>query len=73
MSNLLITQIVVAVAAAAGLGLFGWLVAVPSISAREGFWQRLGAGLLSGYLFFVLVGVGVAAAVGSLLLWPQLF
>jgi hypothetical protein len=72
-SNLMITQLVVAVAAAAGLALFGWLVAVPSVSARQGFWQRLGAGLLSVYLFVVLVAIGVAAGIALILLWPRLF
>lgn len=73
MSNLMITQLVVAVVAIAAIGLFGWLVAVPSIAAREGFWQRLGAGLLSAYLLAVLTAVGVAAGIGIIWVWPRIF
>lgn len=72
MSNLLITQIVVAVVAVTAIGLFCWLVAVPSVAAREGFWQRLGAGLLSAYLLAVLAAVGVAAGIAIIWAWPRL-
>lgn len=73
MSNLLITQIVVTIAAVAGIGLFGWLVAVPSVAAREGFWQRFAAGALSVYLFLVLAGVGVAVGIWvTVWLWPRI-
>ena len=73
MSNLLITQIVVSIAAVAGIGLFGWLVAVPSIAAREGFWQRFAAGALSVYLFVVLAGIGVGAGIWvTVWLWPRI-
>lgn len=72
MSNLEITQIVVATVAALGIGLFAWLVAVPSVAAREGFWQRFAAGLLSLYMFGVLAATGVAAGIGVIWLWPRL-
>ena len=72
MSNLQITQIVVGTAAVVGIALFAWLVAVPSVAAREGFWQRLAAGLLSVYMFGVLAATGVAAGIAVLWLWPRL-
>lgn len=72
MSNLMITQIVVAAVAATAIGLFGWLVAVPAVAAREGFWQRLAAGILSAWMLVVLAAIGVAAGIGVIWLWPRI-
>jgi len=72
MSNLLITQLVVGVVAITAIGLFTWLVAVPAVAAREGFWQRLAAGLLSAYLLAVLAALGVAAGIGIIWAWPRI-
>jgi hypothetical protein len=72
MTNVQITQIVVALAAIASVSLFLWLVLVPSVAAREGFWQRFLAGALSVYLFAVMAAVGVAAGIGVIWAWPRL-
>lgn len=72
MSNLLITEVVVAVAAVVGLVTFVWLVVAPSVSARERVWERIVTGLLSVYVLAVLVAVGIAAGIAIIWAWPQL-
>ena len=72
MSNLLVTEVVVALAAVVGLVTFIWLVAAPSIAARERVWERIVTGLLSIYVLAVLVAIGLAAGIGIIWLWPQL-
>lgn len=72
MSNVLITQIVVAAAVVVGLGTFLYLVAIPSITARQRLWERLVATVLSIYVLVVLVGIGVAAGIGVIWAWPRI-
>lgn len=72
MSNVLITQIVVAAAVVVGVGSFLHLVVIPSVSARERVWERLVATILSVYVLAVLVGIGVAAGVAVIWAWPQI-
>jgi hypothetical protein len=72
MTNVLITQLVVAVCAVVGLGAFLYLIAVPSIAARERVWERVVATVLSVYVLVVLVGIGVAAGIAVIWAWPQI-
>jgi len=72
MSNLLITQIVVALAIVGSVGVFfGW-IAIPAIKARQGTWDRVAAGLLSVYAFAVFAALGVGVGLGVLLLLPRI-
>ncbi|MEI6663166.1 MAG: hypothetical protein WCL20_02540 [Actinomycetes bacterium] len=72
MSNVLITQVVVAAAVIIGLAAFLYLVAVPAMSAKDRLWERFATGFLSLYVLLVLVGIGVAAGVAIIWLWPQI-
>jgi hypothetical protein len=72
MSNLLITQIVVALALVGSVGVFlGW-IAMPAVKARQGTWDRVAAGLLSLYAFAVFAALGVGVGIGIIWLWPQI-
>ena len=72
MSNVLITQLVAAVAIIASVGLFLRYVAVPAVAARDGVGQRVAAGLLSLYAFAVFAALGVGLGIGIIWAWPRI-
>ncbi|MEI7888834.1 MAG: hypothetical protein WCI34_00870 [Actinomycetes bacterium] len=72
MSNLLITQAVVALALVGSITVFLRYVAVPAIRARKTTSDRLAAGMLSLYAFGIFAGIGVALGIGIIWAWPQI-
>ncbi|MEI7559169.1 MAG: hypothetical protein WCJ63_01125 [Actinomycetes bacterium] len=72
MSNLLITQIVVALAIVGSIALFLRFVALPGVAAREGTWPRVAAVFLSVYAFAVFAALGVGIGIAIIWLWPQI-
>jgi hypothetical protein len=56
-------------AAVFGLAAYVWLILVPAWSAYARLWERLAVTVLSFYVLFVLMGIGVAGALLAVYLW----
>jgi hypothetical protein len=52
-----------------GLAVYAGLILVPAWNSYSRLWERLAASVLSLYVFAVLVGVGVVAALAVVYFW----
>lgn len=73
MTNQQITDIVVVGCALLALIAFGALVVAPAVSSYRRGWERAIAVVLSAYVFFACVGVGVVLGVLIIYEWPRYF
>jgi hypothetical protein len=67
-----ITYIVVAFAAALGLGAYVGLILVPAWTAYSRVWERLAAAFLSLYVLAAFIGVGVAGGGAIVWFWDRI-
>jgi hypothetical protein len=69
MSSTEITYLIAACAGVFSVALFVGLILVPALSSYARVWERLAAGVLSLYVFGVLVGAGVLAGLAVVYYW----
>jgi hypothetical protein len=69
MSSTETTYLIAACAGVFSLALFIGLILVPALSSYARVWERLAAGVLSLYVFGVLVGAGVLAGLAVVYYW----
>ena len=69
MSRSTINDLAVVCAGVFGLALYAGLILVPAWTSYSRTWERVAAGILSLYVFAVLVGIGVGAALLAVYYW----
>jgi hypothetical protein len=68
-SRTTLSDLVAVSAAVFGLALYGGLILAPAWTSYTRLWERLAAGVLTLYVFAVLVGAGVLLALLAIYLW----
>jgi hypothetical protein len=68
-SRTTINDLMVVCAAVFGFATYVWLILVPAWSAYSRLWERVAVTVLSFYVLFVLMGIGVAGALLAVYLW----
>jgi hypothetical protein len=69
MSREAVNWLVAVCAVVFALALYAGLILVPAWNSYSRLWERLAASVLSLYVFVVLVGVGVFAALAVVYFW----
>jgi hypothetical protein len=69
MSREAVNWLVAVCAVVFALALYAGLILVPAWNSYSRLWERLAASVLSLYVFAVLVGVGVFAALAVVYFW----
>jgi len=69
MSRSTINDLAVVCAGVFGLALYAGLILVPAWTSYSRMWERVAASILSLYVFAVLVGIGVGAALLAVYYW----
>jgi hypothetical protein len=69
MSRSTINELAIGAAGLFGLALYAGLILAPAWTSYTRLWERLAAGVLSLYVLALLVGIGVAAALGVVYYW----
>ena len=73
MSNQAVTYLVGACLAVFGIAAFAALVIVPAVTAYRRPLERVGAVILSLYVFAALVGLGIVLGALIIFEWPRIF
>jgi predicted acyltransferase len=73
MTNTSITYLVGACLGVFGLAAFCALVIAPAVTAYTRPLQRVGAVILSLYVFAALIGIGIVLGALIIIEWPRLF